>query len=306
MLVFITPVNIETLDLNLLVVLHAVLVERSATRAARRLHVTQSAVSNALARLRLALGDPLLVRHARGLSATPRARELQPRLAAIIRSLEELLGGERAFDPATTTRQFTLACADYCTTILGPALCDLLRERAPGAKLRFVPLEELSTTDGLAGDIDLHLGMPVQVPSGCSSAALFVDSFVCLIRKGTRPAPRQLSMKAYLAAQHVRVSVLRSTRDAVDVALERRGFSRNVVLTVPHFSVVPPMVERGYVATLSRRLAETQARTHNVVCCETPLALGKRSTRMIWHERTNADAGGRFLRQVVRDASGWG
>jgi DNA-binding transcriptional LysR family regulator len=296
-------VNIDDLDLNLLRVLQAVLAEKNATRAAKRLHVTQSAVSNALARLRSALGDPLLVRNARGLSATPRARELEPRLASIMRSVEALLGDDPAFDPAVTTREFTLACADYCTTILGPKLCELLRERAPRASISFVPLEQLSRGEGLAGSIDLHLGMPPQVPSGCASASLFKDSFVCALRKRSQPAPKRLSLKAYLAAEHVRVSVLSSTRDAVDVALAKRGLSRRVVLTVPHFSVVPLLVERGYVATLSRRLAQAQARYYDLALCEPPLALGQRATRMVWHDRTEADAGSRFLRQLVRDAA---
>lgn len=303
MLLSITLVNIQNLDLNLLRVLHAVLAEKSATRAAKRLHVTQSAVSNALARLRVAFGDPLLVRNARGLSATPRARAIEPRLSSLMRSVEALLGEDDAFDPRTTTREFTLACADYCTTILGPQLGALLRERAPRGSLRFVPLEELSTGEGLAGSIDLHLGMPSQVPSGCTSAALFQDSFVCLVRRRSKPTPQKLPLAAYLAAEHVRVSVLRSTRDAVDVALAKRGLARRVALTVPHFSVVPLLVERGYVATLSRRLAEAQARSYEVAWCEPPLALGKRATRMVWHERTDVDPGARFLRQLVRDAA---
>jgi len=296
-------VNIESFDLNLLRVLHAVLAEKSATKAAKRLHVTQSAVSNALARLRVALGDPLVVRSARGLSATPRGQELEPRVSALMRSLDALLGEGDAFDPAATTREFTIACADYCTTIIGPVLGELLRARAPHATLRFVPLEQLTNGDGLAGGIDLHLGMPSQVPSGCSGAALFKDSFVCLLRKRKEGLPRRLSLKAYLAAEHVRVSVLSSTRDAVDAALAKRGLSRRVVVTVPHFSVVPVLVQQGYVATLSRRLAEAQARFYEVAWCEPPLSLGQRATRMIWHERTDADPGSRFLRQLVRDAA---
>jgi len=295
-------VNINDLDLNLLRVLQAVLAEKSATRAAKRLHVTQSAVSNALGRLRSALGDPLLVRNARGLSATPRARALEPQLASIMRAVAALLGDEPGFDPGATTREFTLACADYCTTILGPPLCELLRARAPRATLRFVPLEQLSDGEGLAGTIDLHVGMPSQVPSGCSSASLFKDSFVCALSRRSRPTPRRLSLKAYLAAEHVRVSVLSSTHDPVDLALAKRGLSRRVVLTVPHFSVVPLLVERGYVATLSRRLAQTQARSYELSLCEPPLALGERAARMIWHDRTDVDPGSRFLRQLVRDA----
>lgn len=296
--------NIEQLDLNLLRVLQCVLAERSATRAAKRLHVTQSAVSNALARLREAFGDPLVVRSARGLSPTPRGRELSPRLDALLGSLRELLSDDQAFDAATTTREFTLACADYCTAIVGPRLAELLRARAPGARLRFVPLEQLTDSQGLASNVDLHLGMPAKVPAGCSSAVLFEDRFVCLLPRRGKPWPKRLSLRRYLAAEHVRVSVLGSTGDAVDRLLQKRGLARNVVLTVPHFSVVPLIVERtGYVATLSLRLAQTQLRSFDVSYSEPPLSLGKRATRMIWHLRTDRDPGARFLRELVQRAA---
>lgn len=296
--------NIEQLDLNLLRVLHCVLVEKSATRAARRLHVTQSAVSNALARLREAFGDPLVVRNARGLSPTPLACGLEPRLDTLFGTVRELLSSQEAFEPTTTQREFTLACADYCTAILGPRLAELFHALAPNARLRFVPLEQLADSQGLATNIDLHLGMPVKVPVGCSSSVLFEDSFVCLVPRRTAPWPKRLSLKQYLAAQHVRVSVLGSTGDAVDRMLAKRKLARNVVLTVSHFSVLPLIVERtGYIATLSRRLAETQARNFGVSLCEPPLSLGKRATRMIWHQRTDADPGARFLRELVQQAA---
>lgn len=302
MLVTITVANISSLDLNLLHVLHAVLQERSATRAARRLHVTQSAISNALARLRDALGDPLFVRNARGLSPTPRARELEPQLAAVMVSLGQLLDEEPPFEPASTTRELTIACADYLTASIGPALAERLRKRAPHATLRFVPLEQLAGAEGLAGDIDVHLGMPRSLPAGCRSSVLFDDRFVCLVpRSGARGATR-LSLKAYLAASHLRVSVLGAT-DAIDAVLAKRGLSRRVTLTVPHFAVVPLLVERGgYVATLSRRLAESLAGPYRVRLCEPPLPLGTRSVRMIWHQRTDADPGARFLRELIPEA----
>ena len=295
--------NIEQLDLNLLPVLQAVLAERSATRAAKRLHVTQSAVSNALARLRQALGDPLLVRSARGLVPTPRALALQPGLEQIMRSLSTLVSEREAFDPATTTREFTIACADYCTTIVGARLVQRLRERAPAARLRFVPLEHLAGSDGLASNVDLHLGMPPKVPSGCRSVTLFEDRFVCMLEAGK--APKKLTLKDYLKAKHIRVSVLGSASDPVDRLLAKRRLSRDIALTVPHFSVVPMMVEHGaYIATLSSRLAEAQARLFEVKLCEPPFSLGTRSTRMIWHERSEADPAAQFFRELVRDAAG--
>jgi len=294
--------NIAAVDLNLLHVLHAVLAEKSATRAARRLHVTQSAVSNALSRLRHVFGDPLLVRNARGLSPTPRARQLQPQLESVMRSLGALMQVGSGFDPTSTTREFSLACADYCTTILGPALVALLQARAPRATLRFVPLEQLGN-EGLATDIDVHVGMPSKVPSGCRSSALFDDSFVCMLPRGAKRSPAKLNLKAYLAAPHVRVSVLSSRQDPVDLALAKRGLARQVVLTVPHFSVVPLMVAQGgYIATLSRRLAQSQASIHPVALGEPPIALGRRATRMIWHERTHTDAGARFFRELVHES----
>ena len=303
MLRSITTVNIEQIDLNLLPVLHAVLSERSATGAAKRLHVTQSAVSNALARLRHALGDPLLVRSARGLVPTPRALALQPGLEQIMRSLRSLVSERDAFDPSTTTREFTLACADYCTTILGARLLVLLRTRAPAARLRFLPLEQLAGSDGLSSNIDVHLGMPPRVPSGCRSATLFEDDFICML-KADGKAPKKLKLQEYLQAKHIRVSVLNSTSDAIDRALAKRRVSREIALTVPHFSVVPLMVEHGgYIATLSRRLAETQTPLFEIKLCEPPFSLGKRSTRMLWHERSEADPGAQFFRDLVREAA---
>jgi DNA-binding transcriptional LysR family regulator len=297
-------VNISAVDLNLLHVLHAVLAEGSATRAAKRLHVTQSAVSNALGRLRQTFDDPLLVRNSRGLSATPRARELEPELSAIMASVGRLLDPRASFEAATTTREFTLACADYCTAILGPSLAELMRVHAPLATLRLVTLEQLQGAEGLASNIDLHLGMPPRVPSGCRWSALFEDSFVCMVPRGSKRPAKRLSLQQYLQASHVRVSVLNSSRDAIDVALAECGHARKVALTVPHFAVVPSIVERtGYIATLSRRLAETQARRFDVALLEPPLQLGKRPTRMIWHERNEADAGARFFRRLVQQAA---
>jgi len=302
-LVFITAVNISQIDLNLLPVLEAVLSERSATGAARRLHVTQSAVSNSLARLRHALGDPLLVRNARGLVPTPRALALQPELMQIMRSLRTLISEREAFDPTTSTREFTLACADYCTTILGARLVELMRKRAPAARLRFVPLEQLAGPDGLSSHVDLHVGMPPRVPSGCHSAALFEDSFVCMLRADQRAA-KKLKLKDYLQAKHVRVSVLNSASDPIDRALAKRRLSRSIAVTVPHFSVLPMIIEQSaLVATLSRRLAESQARSSQVTLCQLPFSLGKRVTRMVWHERSEVDPGGKFFRDLVREAA---
>src|SRR4051812_598293 len=135
MMLIIMPVNLSSIDLNLFLVLHAVLEERSATRAAARLNLTQSAISNALSRLRRLLGDPLLVRHGRGLVPTPRAEELEPLIRAACESLA-LAIDRRGFVAAETTRTFTIALSDNYEACYVPSIARAFAARMPRATLR--------------------------------------------------------------------------------------------------------------------------------------------------------------------------
>ncbi len=300
MLGTITVVNLSALDLNLLVVLHAVMAERNATRAAKRLGVTQSAVSNALVRLRALFGDALFVRHARGLAPTPRAEALAPKLARLLGEASALIGADAPFDPATSTREFTLACADYYGMVVLPPLVQALGACAPLARLRVVTLEELVGGGGLAQDVDVHVGRPPNVLAGCRSTALFDEKLVCLTRATRRARPARMSLREYREATHVRVRVLDSVRDPIDVGLQKRGVTRKVALTVPHFSLAPLVVLRtGYVATLSARLANLYAGFLPLTVRTPPLELRPRPVQMLWHQRTDGDPGARFFRDLV-------
>lgn len=296
--------SLASVDLNLLLVLHAVLDHRSATAAARSLHVTQSAVSNALARLRALLGDPLLVRHGRGLAPTPRALALEPMLADIVRSARAVLASHAPFDPATTTREFTLACGDYYGVVLVPALAARLRERAPRARLRIVTLDQLVRTGGLAVDVDVHVGLPPTVPEGCLDEPLAPERFACLVRRADAPRRRRLSRAEFTSASHVGIRLLDGSRDPTDAILASHGIVRQVALTVPHFAGVPFVVaELGYVATMSRRLCEIYASILPLEVREPPIDVDPRWSTMIWHRRTDADEGARFFRGLVREAA---
>lgn len=297
--------NIESVDLNLLLVLHVVLEERNATRAAKRLHVTQSAVSNSLGRLRELFGDPLLVRNARGLTPTPRALALKPLLGTMMRGATDVLSKDVAFDPATSSHEHALACADYYSAVILPPLMALLRARSPRARLRLVTLDQLLASDGLANDIDLHIGMAPKLASGCTAQALFDDRFVCLASgpKSGRGSSK-LSLDRYLASQHLRVSVLGSSSDPIDALLAERGLSRNIVLTVPYFSVVPLVVQQtGLLATLSRRLAEVYAKLLPLRLLEPPLGVAQRAVKMTWHKRNERDPAARFFRALVEEVT---
>jgi DNA-binding transcriptional LysR family regulator len=293
--------NITDVDLSLLVLLQTVFEEGSVTRAAKRLGITGAAVSKALTQLRALFEDELVVRHGRGLRLrlTPRALILRPHLDALIREAEGASEAPARFDPATSDREFRLACADYHGAVVVPALVARLRELAPRATLRVHSLDELISEHGLERDVDVHVGIPPELPSECRSSLLFKDRFVCVSRPGR--SQRRLSLEAFLEASHVRVSVLGRT-DPVDLLLEARGLRRSVAVVVPYFSIVPFVVrDTGLLAAMSWRLATAYASRVPLGLSELPVELPAYGVRMIWHQRTDKDPGARFFRRVLKE-----
>src|SRR6266850_1790939 len=189
------PVSIAAVDLNLMLVLHTVLAERNVARAAERLHVTPSAVSNALARLRDALGDPLVTRKGRGIVPTPRATELAPILARTFQDLEDALV-TAPFDPATCTRTFTVAVADVGQVAWIPRLAVAMRRELPLAHLRVVGIDALVSLGDLgSSEIDLHLGIPGRGP-GFHAEPLLVDPTLLVARRDHPAGAGKLSRRA--------------------------------------------------------------------------------------------------------------
>jgi DNA-binding transcriptional LysR family regulator len=292
--------NLASVDLNLLLVLHTVLEEKSATKAAKRLHVTQSAVSNSLSRLRAIFEDPLVVRSASGLVATPRAVALAPHLAAAVVQLRAVVESEGAFDPKTTAKRFTIACADYHEVVLLPRLIERFAERLPSASLRVVSLDAAAVSHALAaGDIDVLLGAPPTVPAGCLAEDLFEDDVVCVVR-AEHPIAKK-SVRASELARWPSIAVVVEDRAWIDDALRAAGLSvPKAALTVPHFTVAALAVARtDYVLPfprlLARALEHLGLRALRVRDLEAPLA-----TRLIWHARGDADPASRFLRDLIR------
>lgn len=235
--------NLSGLDLNLLWVLHTVLVERSVARAAARLHLTPPAVSNALARLRSALGDPLLVRHGRGLVPTPRALELAPALA---RAFGELEGAvlRAGFDPATCARELTLALSDADQVASLTRIAARFVERLPRATLRLVSLDTLVSTGGLAGsEVDLAIG-PAE--EGLLSEPLYAEEGVLVARRGHPRVTGTLTAEQFNAEGHVDIQLLLGRggvgNAAVRDALAAQGLVRRVVMAVPTFTAAAAVV----------------------------------------------------------------
>jgi DNA-binding transcriptional LysR family regulator len=303
----IMAVNLSAVDLNLLLVLHAVLEEKSATRAAARLHVTQSAVSNALARLRQLFGDPLVVRSGRGLAPTPRAGELAPLLREMTERIAAAID-RRGFVPEETTRTFTIALADSHQAGEAPGIARAFAERLPRATLRIVSADYLAATDGLtSGDVDLAFAPEDVVQPGMRSRPLFEEGAALLVRRDHPQVRRRMSRELFNALPHVDVHVVLG-RPGSGHRVAQRGWEqarvrRRVVVTVPYFMTAALVAAAtDCVAALPDRIAALCVRLLPVKRVEAAFPLPRVRTVMIWHERTEADPGARVFRRLVEEA----
>jgi DNA-binding transcriptional LysR family regulator len=296
-------VSITSIDLNLMLVLHTVLAERNVARAAERLHVTPSAVSNALARLRGALGDPLVTRKGRGIVPTPRATELAPAIARAMRELELALVAA-PFDAASCTRTFTLAVADIGQVVWIPRLAAAMRRELPLAHLRVVGIDALvSLGDLTSSEIDLHLGIPGKSPA-LHVEPLLEEPSLLVARRDHTAVGRKLSRRTLAELRHVRVEMVpgKNFRDPYAATYARANLPREVVMTVPSFTAAAEVVAASDLVTmLPSSLLAAKGASLGLCPLMTPLPPHTTKFAMSWHERTHADAAARAFRTLVRN-----
>lgn len=291
--------NLTGIDLNLLVVLDALLTERHVSRAAVRLNKSQPAVSHALARLRELFDDPLLVRHGGRLEPTIRALELAPRLVEAMGRVRSLLA-PAGFDPATELHVFRLAMSDYGAAVLLPKLMATLRAEAPYIDLIVSQASrEVMASQVVDGEIDLALGVFPTHGGGIRSSLLFRESFACLADASQLGGSLAIDLGDYLARPHVLVSLRGDAGNEIDLALAATGKTRRICLAVPHWSVAPGLV-RGtdLVLTVARRILP-QGDGHGLVVFEPPFAIPLFDFEQIWHRRRDGDLGHRWLRTLI-------
>ncbi len=230
------------IDLNLLTSLDALLEERSVTRAAGRLGLTQPAVSHSLRRLRDLLGDELLVRTPQGMRPTPRALELRPAVRAALDAAEAVLQAAPAFDPRQAERRFTVAVHDQAAFQLMPQLVERMTREAPGVRIDVPPMLADRFTDELAGELDLAIGVFFDSPAGIREEHLWREEFVCVVRRGSPAARGRFDLRRYVSLPHIVVTPRGGPGSAVDDALAATGKRRTVVMTTPHFLLAPQIV----------------------------------------------------------------
>ena len=293
------------LDLNLLLVLETVLAERSVVRAARRLHVTPSAISNALARLRAALDDPLLVRSGRGVVPTPRAAALAPALARALRDLEQAIAGQ-AFDPATSDRELTLALADVLQVVKLPAIVRALGKRMPRARLRVVSIDALVASGGLGGTaVDVVVGAGEKGP-GVHAQPLY-DEEIVLVARARHPATRGRLTKAQLATlRHVDVQIAPGLgNQSLAAGYAAAGVRRDVAFVLPTYTAAAAVVAgTDLVASLPSSLVDVLGPRLALRRVAAPLAPIATTINLLWHERTHGDPALRAFRDLIVEAAG--
>lgn len=296
--------RLSQLDLNLLVVLETVLAERSVAQAARRLHVTPSAVSNALARLRVALNDPLVVRSGRGIVPTPRAAALAPALHRFLEDLGRAIEGETP-DPSSTTRQFTLAIADAGQLVQGARLASDFASKMPLARLRVVGIDTLVSSGGLSGtEIDLAIAALDEKTPGVQTKALYKESAVLVARLGHPLAGASVSKRLLGELRHVDVQVApgRGYRGLAS-AYAQRGIVRDVALIVPSFTAAAAIVAgTDFVATLPERFVARFGKAFGVTKLAVSAPQLSIAIKLAWHERTAHDPLMRVFRDIVETA----
>jgi DNA-binding transcriptional LysR family regulator len=293
-------------DLNLLVVLDVLLAERNVTRAATRLGLSQPAVSNALARLRSALGDPLLVRTRQGMAPTPRALALVDGLRDALDLMGNTLTDAERFEPATARRTFVLAATDYVQFVLLGRLVQRVRRLAPEVTIDVSPIMQQFPWQQLeAGSIDLVLGgaSTRESPRALHRRRLFRDRVVCILREDHPYASGPFTLERYLDLAHVEALPL-GTHGLADEVLAQLGHERRTHVTVPHFLVAPYIVVQSDCCfTLAERIATPMAEQLPLVVRPLPFEMPSVSIAAFWHDRVHGDAAHRWLRRLVAEVT---
>lgn len=287
------------LDGRLLQLLLAVIEEQSVTGAARRLGVTQSAVSHLLDKLRQITGDPLFVKSGRGIVATARAEALALQARVLLDEMRRFAAGE-AFVPATLVTTFTIAANDFQRDLLLPPLLHRLRRQAPGVRLRVIPSDVPGSE--MLRDEHCQLAISPRPPEAGDilQKRLFEDDYRVFYDPAQRAAPARLD--DYLAAEHVTVLYAPRRMLDVDLQLAARGIERRFAVTVPSFAGIPAFLRGSdLLATLPGLLS--RGLMQGFASCPLPAKVGRMPMYMIWHLKYRHDPAHSWLRRELEQVA---
>jgi LysR family transcriptional activator of mexEF-oprN operon len=299
----INVLDIKRLDLNLAVIFVAIWQERSVTKAAARLALSQAATSAALARLREACGDPLFVRVRGGMAPTPRAQAMADRLEAGIADLWEVLTEQQAFDPSHSSRRFSIGMSDDFEIALGPHLTRIVQKAGAQVSVMFRQTNR-HTVEQMLNEREIELA----IVSGTVKRAWIAQEhigqsgYACVVDAKAVRAPLPLSLDDYLSIPHLLVSFSGRT-GIVDTALRALKRERQVYAALTHFSAVPAfLANTRAVVTLPSHAAAALARLSRLTVCEVPLDLARYPVQLIWRRDSDGESAIGWMREQVKQA----
>lgn len=295
--------NLRSLDLNLLLVFDAIYGERSISRAAAKLHLSQPTVSNALARLRERLQDPLFERSAQGMLPTPRARKLAEPIRQALNTLEHGLRDDEEFDFARSEREFVIAVEDYGESVILPGFIRWLADVAPNLRMRIRAESSAQLAVELReGTVDLALDYFTLPDASYRHACVLTETLLSLSRRDHPLLGERMNLEQYLALRHVMLAAPANARPMIDLALAKRGLQRRIAMRVPHFISMPLMVlASDMICTLPRRMATLYADHFKLRAHAVPLRMPQFPVYLIWHQRLDADAGHQWFRSHLTE-----
>ena len=294
------------IDLNLLVVFNEIFQEKQISSVAKRLNLSQPAVSNALARLRKTFNDALFVRTKEGMQATPFADRLAEPIRLALLGLTEAMNVQEQFNPANSVRHFNIALTDVAELYFMPRLIQHCQQQAPQIQISTLRTGGLDLTAELGlGKIDLAIGAFNEVSEALYHRRLFKQNYVVMMRADHPCASKKLTRKHMLSSGQLMVASQESPYDKINQQLDQAGILEQVKFSIPHFTAVPYIVSHSdLMVTVPQKLAESAALPFKLVHHKHPLKLDSLQTNVFWHRRYNQDQGNQWLRNVIAEVFG--
>lgn len=293
--------HLNRIDLNLFVVLDTIYTEGGITKAAKKLHLTQPAISHALARLREMFGDPLFEREGHTMVPTPLARRVIEPLRRTLRSLEITLNEASQFDPASSEKRFTVAVRDVLESTLLPVFMQRVTRLAPKVEIAVVRANRREIESELSmGTIDAAMDMLLPLSDSVKRKRVALDPLVVVARKGHPSVKRTLNLVTYLKQGHVLVSSRRSGPGLEDVELSRRGLQRRITLRCQHyFSACRVVSQTDLILTMPESYARIAGPMFNNQIIALPFEMPAMDAYLYWHATAETEPANRWLREQL-------
>ena len=296
--------ELREIDLNLLVVFNELLRLRRVSAVAEALGISQPAISNALNRLRKLLGDELFLRTSRGMVPTPFAENLAEPIGYALGAIHNTLNAQSAFEPASSTRNFTIAMTDIGEIYFLPDLMKRLSKVAPGVTISTVRNHTVNLREEMeSGRVDLAIGFMPDLKAGFFQRRLFRQRYVCIFRKGHPLAREGMTIGSFSNAEHVAIVAAGTGHSMVDEVIQRAGVPRQVRLRVPHFVAVGHILQTtDMIAVVPEAYAERTLKPFGLETAACPVKIPDIVINVLWHARNNREPASQWLRQLVFEA----